>query len=202
MMNKRILTAIFTVVVCVLSFMASADERYYDITAEAFIRTGNLGEIRIFRENLMRDLGSRIGTKQMDASAMYCAAEYLLMEAKDIVSSCPEGMGGIKVKNGAIERLCGGRLWGKEKAKGKEKTNGYGAYNMAVAIVLYCPDSPYSLAAFELTEEIVKFAEKKCGEKLPSLTSLGYPAKLGDTSKKPSRPKRIFGHSHISWEGF
>lgn len=173
-MNNKILTCFLTIAVCVLAISLSAEERKYDDIAKDIITTGKMPPTFQIRELMGEVLSSDDENKPTDTSAMYALAEICLYVAKNEVTTKKEAMKFIR---------------GGDVRKASAKTDGMGAYNMAVAIVLYYPDSPYSLAAFELAEEAVKFAEKEYSEKLPSLTSLGYPEKLGDTSKKLSRKK-------------
>ena len=173
-MNNKTLTSIFMVAVGAIAFLASAEERKFDDVAKNIISTGKMPPAFQIRPLLSEVVSSSDENKPVDTSAMYSMAEIFLHIAKNEATT----------KKDAMKRLRG------EDVKGESgKTDGMGAYNMAVAIVLYYPDSPYSLAAFELAEESVKFAEKEYSEKLPSLTSLGYPEKLGDTTKKLSRKK-------------
>ena len=173
-MNNKILTGILTIAVCASTILSSAEERKCDDIAKDIIKTGKMPPSFQLRKLMGEVLSPDDENKPTDTSAMYALAEIFLHIAKNEVTT----------KKEAMERIRGGDVKNENA-----KTDGMGAYNMAIAIVLYYPDSPYSLAAFELAEEAVKFAEKEYSEKLPSLTSLGYPEKLGDTSKKLSRKK-------------
>lgn len=175
-MNNKILRGFLTIAVCVLAIPLSAEERKYDDIAKDIIITGTIPQSLEFEfEKLLGEFRPSYDEfMTADTSAMYTMAEIFLYFAKNEVETKEKAMKVILGRN----------------VKNRPGTiDGMGAYNMAVAIVLYYPDSPYSLAAFELAEEAVKFAEKEYSEKLPSLTSLGYPEKLGDTSKKLSRKK-------------